>query len=202
MAKRIKARADNLRRRLALEAARIVEEQGIEDYRLAKRKAAERLGVGDQAALPKNSEIEAALGERQRLFAGESHTLWLRRLRDIARRTMRLLAEFEPRLVGPVLSGTATRHSNVLLHVFADAPEAVAIRLMECEIPYQPCERRLRMNAERVVRLPGYRFLAGDVTVVTTVFPPHGVRQAPMSPVDGRPMRRAALAELDRLLAE
>lgn len=202
MKKRGNGRAENLRRRLALEAARIVEEQGVEDYRLAKRKAAERLGVGDHAALPKNSEIEDALGERQRLFAGESHAVWLHRLRTVARRAMRLLAEFEPRLVGPVLSGTATRHSNVLLHVFADAPEAVALRLMEHEIPYRTCERRLRMNAERVLRLPGYRFIAGDVTVETTVFPPQGMRQAPMSPVDGRPMRRAPLSELERLLIE
>ncbi|CAN5179675.1 hypothetical protein BH24PSE2_BH24PSE2_09470 [soil metagenome] len=200
MKKRANGRVENLRRRLALEAARIIEEHGVEDFRLAKRKAAERFGVGDQAALPKNSEIEAALGERQRLFAGEAHARWLHRLRTVAHKTMSLLAEFEPRLVGPVLSGTATRHSQVLLHVFAEAPESIALRLMEHEIPYRTCERRLRMNTDRVVRLPGYRFIAGEITVETTVFPPHGVRQAPMSPVDGRPMRRAPLSELERLL--
>jgi len=34
---------------------------------------------------------------------------------------MRYLREFEPRLVGAVLSGTATEHSEVQLHLFADA---------------------------------------------------------------------------------
>ena len=49
-------------------------EHGIGDFLAAKRKAAERLGVEDGAAmLPKNSEIEAALAEYQRLFGGESH---------------------------------------------------------------------------------------------------------------------------------
>ena len=37
-------RADNMRRLVANEAARIMAEQGIEDFLAAKRKAAERLG--------------------------------------------------------------------------------------------------------------------------------------------------------------
>ena len=35
-----------------------------------------------------------------------------------------------------------------------------------------------------------------------TVFPVDGIRQAPISPVDGRPMRRADASELEALLAE
>ena len=67
-------RGDNLRRALAQEAARIMAEHGVQDFLIAKRKAAERLGVEDVAAvLPKNSEIELALAEYQRLFGGESH---------------------------------------------------------------------------------------------------------------------------------
>jgi len=61
MSKRMNPRAEHLRLALAQEAARIMSEQGIDDYRLAKRKAAERLGATDIAVLPKNSEIEAAL---------------------------------------------------------------------------------------------------------------------------------------------
>jgi len=68
------SRADNLRRALAQEAARIMAEHGVQDFLLAKRKAAERLGVTDvSAVLPKNREIEVALAEYQRLFGGESH---------------------------------------------------------------------------------------------------------------------------------
>ena len=51
-------RADNLRLAIAQEAARLMIEHGHEDYGAAKRKAAERLGVTDQAVLPKNAEIE------------------------------------------------------------------------------------------------------------------------------------------------
>ena len=66
-------RGDDVRRALAQEAARIMAEHGIDDYGFAKRKAAERLGVGEHAVLPKNSEVEAALIEYQRLFAPDSH---------------------------------------------------------------------------------------------------------------------------------
>ena len=65
-------RSENLRRALAQEAARVMIEQGIRDFLFAKRKAAERFGVTDSAVLPKNTEIEAALREHQRLFGGEA----------------------------------------------------------------------------------------------------------------------------------
>ena len=81
MTKRSNPRAEHLRRALAQEAARIMAEQGIDDYRLAKRKAAERLGATDIAVLPKNTEIEEALADHQRLFESHTHSSTLRDLR-------------------------------------------------------------------------------------------------------------------------
>jgi hypothetical protein len=89
------ARADNLRRALAQEAARIMAEHGIRDFLIAKRKAAERFGVTDGTALlPKNSEIESALAEYQRLFGGPSHLLSLHAQRRAALSAMHYLSEF------------------------------------------------------------------------------------------------------------
>ena len=45
---------DRLRRILAQEAARIIVDHGIRDYRVAKIKAAERLGMNTRGALPGN----------------------------------------------------------------------------------------------------------------------------------------------------
>jgi len=59
--KKLPPRAENLRRALAQEAARIMSEHGIRDFLTAKRKAAERFGVTDGSVLPKNREIEDAL---------------------------------------------------------------------------------------------------------------------------------------------
>ena len=196
-------RADNLRRALAQEAARIMAEHGISDFLLAKRKAAERLGVVDGAALlPKNSEIESALGEYQRLFGGESHLSALHAQRLAALSAMRYLQEFEPRLVGAVLSGTATRHSEVQLHLFAERAESVTLKLLEEGVPHEVTERRLRFDAEQVRAFPGVRFEIEEQSIDATVFPPDGIRQAPVSPVDGRPMRRADAGEVEALLQQ
>ena len=192
---------ERLRLLVAEEAARIMHEQGVRDYGLAKRKAAARLGLPPGGrGLPRNREIEAALAAYRRLF-DEDHEARLRRLRRVAAETMRLLAEFEPRLVGSVLSGTAGEHSDVNLHLFADAPERVALFLAERHIPYEEGERRLRPAAGRdPCSYPAFRFVAGEVAVELTVFPFDGLRQAPCSPVDGRPMRRAGLAAVEALL--
>src|ERR1700730_17686722 len=128
MNKRRDVRSENLRLALAQEAARVMAEHGIRDFLAAKRKAAERFGVIDSAVLPKNTEIEAALAQYQRLFAPESHAKSLRTQRHAALQFMAYLADFAPRLVGPVLSGTATSNCAVQLHLFADSAEAVLLK--------------------------------------------------------------------------
>jgi predicted nucleotidyltransferase len=200
MPKKFSQRAEDLRRALAQEAARIMAEHGIEDYRQAKRKAADRLGVNDVAVLPKNVEIEAALRAHQRLFGRDTHDNSLKEQRRIALETMRLLDEFQPRLVGSVLTGTATAHSDINLHLFADSSETVVIRLLEMGVPHEFYERRVKMDAERNVNYPALRFESGGRSVDATVFPIDGIRQSPYSPVDGRPMRRADAREVSALL--
>jgi hypothetical protein len=201
--KRYLTRGDQLRRALAQEAARIMAEHGIRDFLVAKRKAAERLGVVDGAAmLPKNREIESALAEYQRLFGGETHLEALHAQRRAALSAMRYLQEFEPRLVGAVLSGTATEHSEVQLHLFAEPAESVSLKLLDEGIPHEVTERRVKLNPERVRAFPGVRFQMDNQPIEATVFPTDGIRQAPVSPVDGRPMRRANAFEVEALLQE
>jgi hypothetical protein len=200
MAKKFSQRAEDMRKALAQEAARIMAEHGIEDYLQAKRKAADRLGVHDVSVLPKNVEIEAALRAHQRLFGRESHDHSLMEQRRVALKTMRLLAEFNPRLVGSVLTGTATDYSDINLHLFADASETVAIRLLDIGVPHEFYERRVKMDAERSLNYPALRFEASGRTVDATVFPIDGIRQSPYSPVDGRPMKRADAREVSALI--
>ncbi len=178
-------------------------EHGIHDFLLAKRKAAERFGVTDQAALPRNTEIEEALAEHQRLFGGASHETNLRELRQTALKAMRLLQAFEPRLVGPVLTGSAGLHDDVQLHVFADRAEAVQFALMDRQARYESMQRRMRLQAGREpVIVPGLRFSLDGIVVEVLVFGPEGLRQAPVSVVDGKPMRRADSSDVMALLAE
>lgn len=192
---------NDLRVVIAQEAARAIAEDGVRDYQLAKRKAAARLGVRDlHGNLPSNAEIEAALEERQRLFGGSAHGAGLDRLRRAAIEAMRLFADFEPRLVGPVLTGTATAHDAVQLHLFCDTPERVSMMLLERSIPHEEVERRAKRSSGEFDPVPGFRFLAGTVAVEAVVFDYDGLREAPASLIDGRPMRRASLREVEALL--
>jgi hypothetical protein len=193
-------RTENLRRALAQEAARVMAEHGVRDFLLAKRKAAERFGVVDGSVLPRNTEIEAALQEYQRLFGGEGHEASLTAQRQVALDVMHRLRDFKPRLVGAVLAGTATAHDDVILHVFADRTETVTLRLLEQRVSFELGERRTRLNSERVVNQPTLRFEVDDQPVELVVFDIDGIRQAPISPIDGKPMRRADANEVAALL--
>jgi hypothetical protein len=195
-------RGERMRQRIALEAARIMLEEGVAGFQAAKQKAASRLGTPDTQNMPRNAEVERAIADYQRLFRADSQPAQLKRLRQTAVQAMEFLADFTPRLVGPVLSGIADAHASVNLHLFADTPEDVMFRLMHERVPFESDERMLRYPRDERDTFPVYRFLAGEVPVELTVFPPRGRREAPLSPVDGRPMERAPVAAVRRLLDE
>jgi len=200
MGKRTVTVNDRARQLLAQEAARIIVEQGIQDFRLAKTKAADRLGLKDRGSLPGNSEIQDAVSEHLKLFGRESHFNLLQTLRRAALSAMEILAPFEPRLVGPVLNGTAAANSAVNLHVFSDTPELIALKLDENRLNYRPYERRLKSRRDKAETFAGYSFVHDDSSIEATIFPVDGVRQAPISPVDGRPMKRADQTAVRKLL--
>ena len=192
---------EQMRQRICVEAARILAEEGVKDFHAAKRKAANRLNQPETRHLPSNQEIEAALAAHLQLFHSDRLPNALKELRATALEAMHFLATFEPRLVGSVLSGTVTPYSEIQLHVSADTPEEVAFLLQEHGIPYDESSRRMRFGGERYKVQPTYHFLADGTAVELTVFTPEGAREAPLSPVDGKPMRRANLREVETLLA-
>lgn len=200
MARRRNNETERARQVLAQEAARIIVDHGIRDYRVAKQKAAERLGVGSRGSLPGNAEIEAAVADHLQIFGGESHNDLLRLMRTAALSAMELLAEFSPRLVGPVLIGTADENSAVNLHLFTDSPEMVAMEIGDMGIQFKPYERRLKSRRGQIEMYPGFEFRHCSEIVQATVFPVDGIRQAPMSPIDGKPMKRAAAESVQAML--
>jgi hypothetical protein len=189
------------RSRICAEAARIMAEEGVNDFHLAKRRATQRLNLPEGKNLPGNHEVEAALRDYLALFHGRRLAADTRRLRALALEAMRFFARHDPRLVGAVLAGTVTAASEIQLHLTADTPEEIGLLLTEHAIPYEQAERRLRFGGEREQRLPAFRFIADEVPVEACVFTRAAAREAPLSPVDGRPMHRANLKEVEALLA-
>jgi hypothetical protein len=187
---------------LAKTAARLMAEGGLQDFDTAKRKAAALMGLKHHRNLPGNDEIEAALIDYHRLFQHDQQREQLGQLRQTALQAMRLLAPFSPRLVGSVLSGSADRHSPIQLHLFADTTEELVIFLLGQQIPYEQDEQYIHYSRGREERRPRIRFMAGESALELTLFPTKALRQPPASPIDGQPMRRVSLIELQRLLED
>lgn len=192
---------DRSRLSVAQEAARIMVDHGITDFHAAKTKAAQRLGLDQYGTLPSNVQVEAALIEHRRLYSEADHDAVLRQKRGTALSLMEQIEEFEPRLVGPLLAGTAAAEAPANLHLFADAPEDLLWFLSARDIEYKPFDRKVRIQRGRTQSYPGFRFDWQDLAVEATVFPYDGLRQAPLSPVDGRPMKRASIKRVRKLLA-
>ena len=184
---------------LVQEAARILCEEAVIDYRTAKLKAAQRLGLSGNTPLPDNARVQAAVIDYQRLFGGREYAERLRQLRATAVQAMRLLAEFQPRLSGAAVSGAITAAHRVQLHVFADKAEALDLFFEDRSIPYRQDDRVYRYPNGNEEDVPLLRFEAGEIGVDVAMFGEDDLRRAPLSPSDGLPAKRLTLAEAEAL---
>jgi hypothetical protein len=191
-----------IRLEIAAEAARIIATEGQPNYHAAKKKAAERIGTTDRLALPSNCEVEDALRRYQGLYGGAAHVENLERLRGIAVDAMYYLEKYNPRLVGPVLDGTANEHSRVTLHLFSDSIESVILHFLENGTAFSQEQRQIRWYDGGHRTVPLVVLERQDSVIELMIFDEVHLRQAPPSPINGKPQRRATLADAECLLAE
>lgn len=128
---------NDLRTELAATAARLIAEEGCE-YGQAKRRAVQEI-LGDEArrsTMPDNQEVEHELRRYLKLFGGEAHRALLKAMRETAVETMQTLQEFDPHLIGAVLNGTATEHSDIHLQLFVDSAKDVELLLINLAIDF------------------------------------------------------------------
>ncbi|MGQ0621588.1 MAG: hypothetical protein ACT4QA_17000 [Panacagrimonas sp.] len=185
---------------LADEAARLICDEGMTDYRGARLKAAERLGLNPRNTQLDNLRIEAAVLERLRLFGGAEYEQRLRAMRHTALRAMGLLAAFRPRIAGAVLSGAIGEGHRVQIHAFADHAETVEMLFHDRQIPFDQAERRYRFADGREREVPLLRFEADGIGLDVAVFDLDAERNGPLSNIDGKPAKRLATEQLRALL--
>lgn len=190
---------DDTRRAIAVHAARLMAQDGIEDYGLAKRKAAKLLGIPDARRLPNNDEIDAALREYRDIYRDESQDLRLRGLRGQALRAMREFADFDPHLTGSVLSGSAGPYAVIHLQLYADNPKAVELFLIDRGIAYKTGESRLYAGNELRV-LPVFAIEGEDADIELTVLDPRDLRAPLRATAEGRIIERVRPAAVEALL--
>ena len=186
-----KARTRNDERsRIAHLAARLIAEDGIEDYAAAKRKAARQAGVPDTRQLPTNDEIDEALRTHQTLYGGEEHVNRLRELRTRALEVMRELARFNPYLTGSVLTGTAGKYADVNLQLYTDSGKDVELFLIDRDIAYRAGERRLWCG-ETLRTLPAFTVDDDGLEVDIVVFALDDLRNPVKTSPEGKAIERA-----------
>lgn len=188
---------NDMRRRIAHAAARLLAEDGSLDYGSAKRKAARQLGAPDSRSLPDNVEVEEALRSYRSLYQAEETREQLALLRQVAIDYMERLADFDPHLTGPVLNGTAGRHAGVHLQLFSDQPKELEFLLMRLPVSYASGEFRPADAPARVFP----RFVLDDprAPVELVVYPAAELRSMKRLQADGSP-RRVRLPQAKALI--
>lgn len=131
-----------LRAEIAIAAARMIAEDGV-DYGTAKRKAAKQILGNNKVrgdVLPDNAMLEEEVRLYNELFFGDTQPARLLHLRNLAVRLMAELAPFQPHLTGAVLNGTAGEHSDIHLQLFSESPKDVEIYLLNKRIDFEVSE--------------------------------------------------------------
>lgn len=198
MARRSNRQTD-MRARIAAAAARIMAEDGVDDFALAKRKAARQLGAADTESLPRNEEIEAELRAYRALYQAEEHPHLIDELRRVAFDAMQALEHFNPYLTGPVLKGIAGPYSEIDLQLFPDSAKDVEIFLLDRAIPFTTNEGR-RYSGDRALPVSLISLSWDGVPLRLSIFDPRDERVALKSSQAGRVMERAGLAEVGAIL--
>ncbi len=190
-----------MRERIAQLAARLMAVDGIDDFALAKRKAARQAGAPDTRNLPNNEEVEQALRAYQQLYQADEQQARLRHLRQNAREMMELLAQFDPYLSGSVLSGRAGKYSDINIHLFTDSVKDVELFLLNRQIPYRSRERRVFIGGEPR-SVPNFSVSSDDADFDITVFAPRDLRYQLRTTAEGRPFDRAHIDWLNSVLKD
>lgn len=190
-----------MRARIAATAARVMAEDGIDDFALAKRKAARRLGAPETEAMPTNDEVETELRAYRALYQAGEHEQIIAELRAVALDAMQALAEFHPYLTGPVLKGIAGAYSEIDLQLFPDSAKDVEMFLLNRNIPFATREGR-RFSGGRAHAVSVLTLDWRGICLRLSVFDRRDERVALKTSQAGRVMDRAGIAEVGALLGD
>lgn len=198
------ARSSQLRQMVAQAAARMMVEDGVTDFGYAKKKAGRQLGIIENNALPTNSEIEEEIHLYHELYS-EDQPENLKQLRTDALRAMQLFARFNPHLTGSVLDGTAGKHAETHIHLFADSAKEVEIFLLNQQIHYETNEKSYRVGDRKGndrYKVPMFTLEGPSGLIKLSVFEFDDIRFATKNPANGGNADRLDVAGLEALLKQ
>ena len=200
--------SDHIRQMIAQQAARMMAEDGINDFAYAKKKAGKQLGVSEASVLPTNAEIEEEIRLYHEIYNADEQPQELEKLRKTALITMQLFEKFNPHLTGSVLDGTAGKFSQTNIHLFADSAKDVEMFLLNQQIPFESSEKSYRVSdkpskdkKEKVRKTVPVFTLETELGLQKlSVFDVDDMRVAVKRTVDGSNAERADITDLQALL--
>ncbi len=199
---------DHIRQMIAQQAARLMAEDGINDFAYAKKKAGKQLGVSEASVLPTNAEIEEEIRLYHEIYNADEQPLELEKLRKAALITMQLFERFNPHLTGSVLDGTAGKFAQTNIHLFADSAKEVEMFLLNMQIPFESSEKSYRLSdkpskdkKDKVRKTVPVFTLETELGVQKlSVFDVDDLRIATKRTVDGSNAERADINDLQALI--
>ncbi len=206
---KLNSRQHKLQQTIAVEAARLMNEEGIDSLKTARKKAAHQFGIHDEHLFPGDNEVLFQVQIHQSLYQSATQKKSLHELRATALRAMKLLKAFKPKLIGSVLQGYAHKHSRIDLLLRADSPEEVSVFLMSHDIPYQLQDwtlyfSRSKSKAQNLNNneqsVPAYQFYADEKKVNLIVLTEQQRKMTPLDPDSWQTIQRASITQVEDLL--
>lgn len=199
---------DHIRQLIAQQAARMMAEDGINDFAYAKKKAGKQLGISENSVLPTNAEIEEEIRLYHQIYNADEQLIELAHLRKAALATMQLFARFNPHLTGSVLDGSAGKFAQTDIHLFADSAKEVEMFLLNQQIPFESSEKSYRVSdkpskdkKEKVRKtVPVFTLETEPGLQKLSVFDVDDMRAAVKRTADGENAGRLDLAGVEALL--
>lgn len=122
------SRRESQRRRIAQEAAELLYAEQEKEFKQAKLRAVETLGIH---VLPSNAEIAIEIDRIAEEREGKTRREKLAQMRHFALQLMQVLKLFDPILVGSVWRGTAHHNSDIDIITYAENPQTIISTLQE-----------------------------------------------------------------------
>ena len=194
----MRKKRNNLRVLITREAARLMYEDGIDQYLDAKRKAAKRILGRSTKDLPSNGEISEQLHQLAKFQQGDQHEETLFNMRLLAMDTMEQLNEFNPRLIGSVSTGRVRKGSDIDLHMFTDSIELIQHTIEEIGWNYEVKQVFIEKNGRPMEF--NHIYLDLEFPVELSIYPVNEIRVRGRSSTDGKAIERLSVVKVRELV--
>jgi hypothetical protein len=187
------------RRRVAQEAAELLYTGQEKEYKQAKLRAVETLGI---RVLPSNAEIAIRLDQIAEEKEGKARQEKLVQMRCEALQIMQVLENFNPTLVGSVWRGTAHHNSDIDIVVYAENPQQIVSLLKGNYTVTKSKVRMVTKKGEKEQSFHVYLSLPSGSQAEIVVRSPENINRRVKCEVFGDIITGLTIERLQEVLAE